>query len=264
MKENILKIKNIMLILFFITLFYCINESNANSIATLNCEKVVKKNEDFSLSLNLPENAYAAEADVLVKFSDGTTDSAKLVYIKSMSDFKNLVTLNAKITGNATITFSNIIICDENSNEIETNGNLEQEILIIDYENTTIKEIALKSTVDLIKKQNDFTEMTNNCTLEVYGIDGNIKSENEYIGSKNTIIIKNENGNLVSMYTAIIPGDVNGDGKIKMYDAFSILRNVLFNTETMSQIDILISDFDNDGKVKMQDAFSYLKQALFE
>ena len=66
------------------------------------------------------------------------------------------------------------------------------------------------------------------------------------------------------MYTAIIPGDVNGDGKIKMYDAFSILRNVLFNTGTMSQIDILISDFDNDGKVKMQDAFSYLKQALFE
>ena len=58
--------------------------------------------------------------------------------------------------------------------------------------------------------------------------------------------------------------DVNGDGKIKMYDAFSILRNVLFNTGTMSQIDILISDFDNDGKVKMQDAFSYLKQALFE
>lgn len=131
MKKKILHISIIMLATLFFNLTFMINNVNADSVAGINCPSSVNVNENFSVSLILPSNAYAAEATVSVKFSDGSTNSAKLVYVQGMSDFPNSVTLNAKAAGSATITVSNIIISDANSNPLENGGSKSQGLNVV-------------------------------------------------------------------------------------------------------------------------------------
>ncbi len=113
---------------------------------------------------------------------------------------------------------------------------------------------------DLLTLEN-FPVIDKNYVVEVYNLENNVKSDNEKIGSKNIIKIS-KSDKVLAEYTAIVQGDINGDGKVKMYDAFTILKGTLFG-ESLNNIDTLIRDYNNDGKVKMYDAFSFLKNTLF-
>ena len=118
-------IKQILLIVFIFTIGISstfISSVKANSIAGLNCPASVNQGSNFTVSLILPSNAYSAESTVTVKYSDGTTSSQKIVYMSGMSDFPNSVSFNAKASGTATVTASNIIISDSSSNAIENGG----------------------------------------------------------------------------------------------------------------------------------------------
>lgn len=104
--------------------------------------------------------------------------------------------------------------------------------------------------------------VVNTYTITVYDATGNEKSETEKIGSKNVIKITNSAGDILAEYMVIVFGDITGNGEVKMYDAFTILKDSLFNGK-LDEIETLIRDFNNDGEVKMYDAFSFLKEALF-
>src|SRR5699024_3954415 len=112
MKKGIFQILLILLIMTLVMLTIGITEVNADSKAGINYQGSVKKGENFSVSLILPSNAYAAESTITVKFSDRTTSTARLVFYSGMSDFPNSVTFNAKVEGTATVTASAIIISD--------------------------------------------------------------------------------------------------------------------------------------------------------
>ena len=56
-------------------------------------------------------------------------------------------------------------------------------------------------------------------------------------------------------------GDINKDGKVTLYEAFSILRIVICG-DTVSSEQIRIMDINNDGNVTLYDAFSILRQAI--
>ena len=121
MKSFINKVFLILLIIIAIN-FFSVYKVNAESVAGLNCPSSVNMGDNFSVALILPSNAYSAEASVTIKFSDGTTDTKKIVFMNGMNDFPNSVTFNAKVSGTATITASNIIISDSLSNAIENGG----------------------------------------------------------------------------------------------------------------------------------------------
>lgn len=125
MKRIVSQISLILLIMIIGIMPVFINNVNAaDSIAGINCASSVNLGENFTVALILPSNAYAAEATVTIKYSDGSSSSVRLTYMKGMesSGFSNSVSFNAKIAGNATITASNIIISDENANTIENGG----------------------------------------------------------------------------------------------------------------------------------------------
>ncbi len=130
MKKVIFQILLILLIMIVGMLSICMPEVNADSKAGINCPGSVKKGENFSVSLILPSNAYAAESTITVKFSDGTTSTARLVYYSGMSDFPNSVTFNAKVEGTATVTASAIIISDSAGNTVENGGSKSQTLNI--------------------------------------------------------------------------------------------------------------------------------------
>lgn len=137
MNRKILHISIIILAILFLNLTLIINNVNADSVAGINCASSVNLNENFSVSLILPSNAYAAEANVSAKFSDGSISSAKLVYVQGMNDFPNSVTLTAKAAGSATITVSNIIISDSNSSALENGGSKSQSLNVVDTSSST-------------------------------------------------------------------------------------------------------------------------------
>ncbi len=142
-----------------------------------------------------------------------------------------------------------------------------EEILIyttIDTINIDEKEVMIfpaNKTISSLLISENFPIIDKDYVVEVYSQEDRVKPDNGKIGSKNIIrIFKSDN--VVTEYTAIVKGDINGDGQVKMYDSFTILKETLFDGK-FSQIDKLIRDYNEDGEVKMYDAFSFLKLSLF-
>lgn len=122
MKKILFQVSLILLIMCIGMLSVFITNVNADSIAGLNCPSSVNVGNNFTVALILPANAYSAQANVTVKYSDGTSSSQNLVYMSGMNDFPNSVTLNAKVAGNATVTVSGIVISDSSGNTVESGG----------------------------------------------------------------------------------------------------------------------------------------------
>ena len=151
-------------------------------------------------------------------------------------------------------------VCEKEENPIYTTidtitvNNVENEIMIFDTENT----IANMLIVD------NFPIIDKNYTIKVFDEEGTEKSVSEKIGSKNIIKIIDPEENVVYEYISILKGDINGDGELKLYDAFKILIGTIVDEDgnTLDEIDILIRDYNNDGLVKLFDAFKFLIQAI--
>lgn len=198
MSKKILHISFIIIAILFLNLTFIINNVNADSVAGINCPSSVNLNENFSVALILPSNAYAAEANVSVKFSDGSTSSAKIVYVQGMSDFPNSVTLNAKVAGTATITVSNIIISDSNSSPIENGGSKSQSLNVVaptsptTPANPTVKFTEVNETVYTTERcniresystnSNKIATVNKNTALKRIGVGDNGWSKVEYNG----------------------------------------------------------------------------------
>ena len=56
-------------------------------------------------------------------------------------------------------------------------------------------------------------------------------------------------------------GDINKDGKVSLYDAFNILRNVIFEAILTEEREYIM-DYNDDGKVGLYDAFQFLRQVI--
>ena len=59
-----------------------------------------------------------------------------------------------------------------------------------------------------------------------------------------------------------IKGDVNYDGKVALYDAFQILRQVILGEDALTDDEKYIMDYNDDGKVGLYDAFQFLRQVI--
>ena len=107
-----------------------ITEVNASSIASLSVSSA-KEGESFTVTLNLPANAVAASANIVVTYSDGSTATQKLIYANSeIMSSPNTVQFKAKIAGEAKVSATSIEISDADRNRLEDGGSLEQPITI--------------------------------------------------------------------------------------------------------------------------------------
>ena len=80
---------------------------------------------------------------------------------------------------------------------------------------------------NLKNKVSDLQELiTTDLELEFQDNKGNILKENDLLGTGSKILVK-ENGNVLRIYTIIIYGDSNGDGRINSVDLLKIQRHIL-------------------------------------
>ena len=114
----------------------------------------------------------------------------------------------------------------------------------------------------------DFITIENFPILETYDINvksggGAGKSFDQKLGSKDKVQIINTLGEVIQEYLVIVPGDVTGNGEVKLYDAFKILNDAVKKV-AIDEIDIEIRDYNEDGKVSSYDALQYMKETMKE
>ena len=115
MKKKISYQSFLIVLIMIIGIFSSTSVVNAVGNATLSCSGNFKVGEKFTVTLNMPAGAFAIEATVTVKFSDGTTAVDRIGYISGLSS--NSVSFTATKAGTATITATNVIISDADANE---------------------------------------------------------------------------------------------------------------------------------------------------
>lgn len=103
------------------------------------------------------------------------------------------------------------------------------EISGIDYEenNDNNSTNVNNNKNNLKNKVSDLQKLiTTDLELEFQENKGNILKENDLLGTGSKILVK-ENGNVLRIYTILIYGDSNGDGKINSIDLLKIQRHIL-------------------------------------
>ncbi len=126
MRKKICQISLILLAMIISFLLVFITQSNAESIAGLNCPSSVKIGDELKISLILPKDAFAAQAKITVKWSDGKESSQTLVYTSGLADnsvsFPTTFDKSNVSEGKATVSATNIIITASNEKELENGG----------------------------------------------------------------------------------------------------------------------------------------------
>lgn len=202
MKKVISQILLIILIISIGMASVFITQANAASVAGVIVSSATEGG-NFTVSLNLPDNAYGANCNVEVTYSDGSKASkgingeTGIAYIKGMESmgFTNSITFSAKVAGETKIKVTSIVIVDEKNSYLENNGNVEKTITIkskTPAEPTTPTEPSTPTTP---------TETTTPTTPEntvkpnenQSSADGNNSSSNTTTDNKNTNTITNNN-----------------------------------------------------------------------
>lgn len=97
--------------------------------------------------------------------------------------------------------------------------------------------------------------------IEFYSSEGSPLGPEDLIGSKSFILISDDTGNVVAQYGVVVKGDITGNGRLALFDAFKILIGCLTGTP-LDSTDLLIRDFNGDGSVTLFDAFKFLIKSL--
>lgn len=135
MKKKILYQMMLIFLIMIIGIFSCIPFTYATSITSLSCSSSsVKVGENFTVTLNLPADAYGVDFKIKVIYSDNTESQEKTIaYVPGMSGFDNKsATFSAKVVGNARVIASSINVSSKGGDPLETKGSTELVINIAD------------------------------------------------------------------------------------------------------------------------------------
>ncbi len=127
MKKTNIKLLFIMFIIIFFQIFI-FNINVYASIASISTSGSVNVGSNFTVTLNAPANSAGAQANILVKYADGSTSSAVIAFTEGYGS--KSVSFNAKVAGTATISATNIIISDADGNALENGGTASTSIQI--------------------------------------------------------------------------------------------------------------------------------------
>lgn len=224
-------------------------ENNVETSIDLECYSkvtniVVDSEEEIYMQVgdNLKINAYVEPEDA--------NEKGIVFEINNIEDNENIITIDeqgnieAKKEGKVKVTVKakeneeikkeiNVTVVRKMEDwEIHFDNSLRVEgleISGIDYEenNDNNSTNVNNNKNNLKNKVSDLQELiTTDLELEFQDNKGNILKENDLLGTGSKILVK-ENGNILRIYTILIYGDSNGDGKINSIDLLKIQRHIL-------------------------------------
>ena len=215
----------------------------------------IEKDEIYNLKLI--KNPVDATANIVWEALDTT-----IVSVDENGTIQGLDLGKTQVTatyGDLQVTY-NITVIEPQSVEPEIITNFEVET--VDQYDVIIFDT--KTTIESIINSQNFPILDNSeYTITILAQNDDLKDDwTEYIGSKNTILVS-KSGATVAEFKAVVKGDVTGNGILRMYDAFQILKDVIVG-KSFDSLDSIIRDHKSsgDGIVRMYDAFQYLKDAI--
>lgn len=140
MKKILIVLLNVVIIFAFVGLNF--TESFASE-ASISVSGTVTVGTDFTVTVNIPAEAVGYNGEIVVKFSNGTTNSSgNLAVVTGVNgDYTHpgnmSYTFNAASEGTATITVTNLKITDRNANRVNSQTTLETSINVVSAQTPT-------------------------------------------------------------------------------------------------------------------------------
>ncbi len=171
---------------------------------------------------NLKEIVLTKDGVNVPNYKSGTTISEAGKYVLIATDkVENTTTVSFEINVSDIITSSKVNVSENN---------------------LIITDISAETTVKSLKQM-----LNSEMEYVIINKDGNELKETELVGTGCKIKMTNNKN-----YTLVVPGDINGDGKIKLSD-LSMLKLVLVGKESVDGPYKIASDINGDGNVKLSD-----------
>lgn len=124
MKKIILKVLSLLLIMLFIYAFLGKNSVEAASVS-ISAPGSVNEGESFNVILDYSSDAIGVDANITVKFADGSTQTKRVSYTNYDENTvlgSKTATFTAKGGGTATITASNIVVPGADGSSLSVNS----------------------------------------------------------------------------------------------------------------------------------------------
>ena len=176
-------------------------------------------------------------------------DSGLLTALKPGTTTLTAIVGDKKST--ATIVVENLVITNIITDVVE---NVENDVM----------EFDTNISFDSILTSDFFPVLDKSYSVKLYDTNNNLKDNTSNIGSKNIIKVFDTKNSLVAEYVVVVRGDISGNGKSELFDAFKILIGVLTDSDgtKLDELDKIIRDYNNDGVVALFDAFKFLIKAI--
>lgn len=171
---------------------------------------------------NLKEIVLTKDGVNVPNYQSGTTISEVGEYILTAID---------KVENTTTVSF------EINVSDIITSSKVD-----VSENNLIITDISAETTVKSLKQM-----LSSEMEYVIIDKDGNELKETELVGTGCKIKMTNNKN-----YTLVVPGDINGDGKIKLSD-LSKLKLVLVGKESVDGPYKIAGDINGDGNIKLSD-----------
>ena len=131
---------------------------------------------------------------------------------------------------------------------------------------TTLNVISLlkfntKTPISNVVTKDNFPILNENYNVKVLSKTGVEKTNEDNIGSRDQIVVTSPENEEVTTFTAVVKGDVSGNGLTKVYDAYQVLNQSIANKE-LDEINSYAMDYNDDGDVKIYDAYKFLNVAI--
>ena len=201
----------------------------------------------------MEKGSFPGKADITLDISEKYKDGTYRLYKWNDSQKKGEFVQNVTVKSGS-VTLSLAEGGDYFISSVLQNFNIISNIFTIDNSKLTIS-CAFKSryTVGEFK-----ASLENGSSVTVKHVDGTEALDNEFIATGMTAAAPNSDTN----YTIVLPGDINGDGRVNALDAVEILRAIIGETTLDTYAQKLAGDVNGDKIVKPDDAVEILKFAV--
>ena len=192
---------------------------------------VIKDNKvSFDLTItdtDINEYDVAVENENIAKIQD-----SKIVGV-SVGETKLIVTLKGtNIKAEAII---KVVELKDGDIVIDESLNVKDEIITKINPETKVKDLLGK--------------ISTTYNIELKDISGKVLTENDLVGTGTIINIKDSSENVISSYTVVIYGDVDGDGYIYAVDYQKIKNHIMSDEGTLDGASKMAADVDRDDNI---------------
>ena len=145
---------------------------------------------------------------------------------------KDVLTATDKFGNSTTVSF-----------EIQVSDKITSGKLTIEEENLIVNDIVPKTTVTDLKKQ-----IVAEMNYEIIDKNGNVISNSSYVGTGSKIKMAND-----KIYTLIVPGDCNGDGKVTVNGDIIKVNSHRLSGNGLTGVYLRAADLDENAQIKIRD-----------